>query len=107
MSNMLNAFLSQQKFTDKEADEYEQSIQKMQKENMDKAISSFSKTQNIADNMNIPTQNPKIEEETVSHDNFKNYDHSLEITRNGLAGIDAMGGADGIEFGDLESGDVL
>lgn len=97
MSEMFNAFLKAQKFTDEEADQYEKAILEKQQENFSSALKSMAKSQNISDYMRIPSQNPTIETKTEVHPHFKNYDHSLEQDR--WRGLGES--SDGIEWGDL------
>ncbi len=50
---------------------------------LEQAYELLSRSQSISDYVNIPTQMKKdvIEQKTTPHDNFKNYDHSLEMNR--------------------------
>lgn len=99
-SPMLKSFLSNQKYTDKEADEIEKGINNIKQENYNKAINQlFEEKQSISEIINAPTKNIKIEEETEEHDFFKGYDHSLEKVRNKNIESD-------IEFGNLGPGDL-
>jgi hypothetical protein len=50
---------------------------------LEQAYKLLGRSQSIADYMDIPTSisAQDINQKTISHDNFKNYDHSLEINR--------------------------
>ena len=82
-SPMWNAFIQNQKYTDKEADDIEIAKQQFQQNRMNDAYKQFSKSQNISEYMNIPSNitSKDTNETTKSHPYFKNYDHSLERIR--------------------------
>ena len=82
-SPMLEAFLKQQKFTDKQADEYQANIEKYKEANYEKAKLEMSKDQAIKNCINIPSKiNTKdIEQTHEIHAKLKGYDHSLEAIR--------------------------
>ena len=82
-SPMLQAFLNQSNISDKKAEEQLNQEKLLQKENERKALLQFSRSQNIKDYITIDS---KIKESDINqkpevHENFKNYDHSLEKVR--------------------------
>jgi hypothetical protein len=50
---------------------------------LEQAFRLLGRSQSIADYVKIPStiSDNDINQKTISHDNFKNYDHSLEINR--------------------------
>ena len=105
MSNILKSFLEQQKFSDKEADIYQETIQNIKNSNYEKAIKELYREEpSIADVINAPTKiTPNsLNDKAQPHPNFKNYDHSLEKIRGKFNGQDDL-----IEMGNLTSKDVL
>lgn len=80
---MLEAFLKQQKYTDKEAIAILNSIEDKKSENSKKAKQLILRSQNISDYANIPTRlkEGELNQKTVAHPKLKNYDHSLEMVR--------------------------
>lgn len=75
------AFFDQQKFTDQEADDIEMSNQEYGEKNFQKALMELYRSQDVKDYMEIPSENPKLNEKTVSHEQMTSYDHSLEKNR--------------------------
>ena len=82
-SPMLNAFLKNQKYTDEEASDIEIAKQQFQQDRMSDAVKQLGRSQNISDYVNVPSNitAKDIDQVTVPHPHFKNYDHSLEKLR--------------------------
>jgi len=80
---MLEAFLKQQKFTDKQADAYQTAIQVLKDRNLAKGLSEMNKNQEVKNYMTIPSKiKPEdINQKTEAHPKLKSYDHSLESVR--------------------------
>jgi len=112
-SPVQQAFLDQQKFTDAEADAYQQSIADAHADNERKAMLQLCRSQNVSDYMNVPTtiEAGSLDQTHEVHPKLKGYDHSLEKVRNQEAGIvkhvDGAEDADGISMGNLTSKDIL
>jgi hypothetical protein len=98
-SPMFDAFLKQQKYTDKEADQIEASIKQKTEDNVRKAKEILSRDQNISKYTSIPSniKEGDLNQKTQSHHNFKNYDHSLEKVRHKFTKVNVD---DGVEWGD-------
>jgi hypothetical protein len=105
--SILQAVMEQSKYTDAEADQILAARKAQNEENLKKAMIEMSKSQNIRDHINIPSQikTGELDQKPEVHPNLKGYDHSLEQVRKKFTseGPDS----DGIEFGDLTSQDVL
>jgi len=86
-SKMLDAFLNQTNIDDKKADLNEEARNKVSEINMEKAMTHLAGSKpSMSEAINAPT---KIEAQSLDgtpeiHENFKNYDHSLETTRDWL-----------------------
>jgi len=82
-SPMLEAFLKQQKFTDKQADAYQVAIEVLRDKNFANAMTEMTKTQEVKKYMEIPSKiKPEdINQKTEAHPKLKSYDHSLEAVR--------------------------
>jgi hypothetical protein len=82
-SPMLDAFMSNQKFTDKEASDIEMEKQKFQQDRMEEAYEQLGRSQNISDHIDIPGNiiQENIDQVTESHPKLRDYDHNLERVR--------------------------
>jgi len=82
-SPMFEAFMDNQKFTDKEASDIEMSKQRLHQEYISKAYQQLDSSQNISDYVDIGGEitREEIEQTTESHPHFNGYDHSLEMPR--------------------------
>jgi len=82
-SPMLDAFMSSQKYTDKEASDIEIEKNKVHQDRVKEAYEQLGRSQNISDYMDVSGNVTKedIEQSTKSHPHFENYDHSLERVR--------------------------
>jgi hypothetical protein len=103
MSEMLNAFLKNQKFTDEQADEYEQYLKDLERDHTRMAIEQLSSEKPSLINFiggQTQIKDGELDQKTIPHDHFKDYDHSLEKVRINFKRDQ------GIEFGDLGSEDV-
>lgn len=80
---MLSAFLAQSKINDSDADKLESDIAAFQKYNFDKASENFGIETRIAQHVSIPSKlaDGQLDQKPNIHNNFKEYDHSLEKVR--------------------------
>jgi len=82
-SPMFKAFMENQKFSDKQADDIEIAKQQIAQDIMMEASKQLGRSQKISDYTLIAgelTEND-INQKTESHPNLENYDHSLEKVR--------------------------
>ena len=99
ISPMLNAFLSQTKINDNEADEREERQKQLQDHFQKKFMEQLSSDQSILKAAGFPSQHPVINQKTEVHSNFKNFDHSTDKVRIRFPSKDVDGG---LETGSVE-----
>jgi len=107
-SKAYEAFLRQQRYSDEEIDAVQKQIEKTKEDNLTKATILMSRSQDIKNYVNIPTQlKPEIPKEIKPR-----FDHSLDMKRNiGLKSITInedgeMDCGDGLVMGNLTSKDL-
>lgn len=103
-SPMWKAFMENQKFTDQEASDIEIAKQQLQQDNMMNTYKQLSRSQNISDYTYIAgsVTEEDINQKTESHPHFKDYDHSLDMTRIRMEEDGAVTLADGITIPEPE-----
>ena len=103
-SPMFKAFLENQKFTDKEADDIAIEKQKFAQDREKEFISQLGHSQKISDYMDISSEitEDDINQTPEPHPYFKNYDHSLDMTRAKFTEDGAEILADGISIPEPE-----
>ena len=83
ISPMLKAFLEQSNINDSAADKRVEELELLQKNREQQAILQLSRSQKISEYMQIQSnvKESDINQKTQPHEQFKNYDHSLEKVR--------------------------